>query len=84
VCKHDIYIYIILIFIHLVISLLLFFYILEFSFKLHFGLLTYFFLGYFYIVTNNAHQIKSRHDAGIIFGCLLSFIYLFNCGVHMK
>jgi hypothetical protein len=67
------------------ISLLLFFYILEFfSFKLHFRLLTYFFLGYFYIVTNNAHQIKSQHDACIIFGCLLSFIYLFNCGVHMK
>jgi hypothetical protein len=32
----------------------------------------------------NAHKIKSQHDACILFECLLSPIYLFNCGVHMK
>jgi hypothetical protein len=36
------------------------------------------------MLSQNAHQIKPQHDACIIFGCLLSFIYLFNCGAHMK
>jgi hypothetical protein len=29
------------------------------------------------------NQVKTQHETSFV-GYLLSFIYLFNCGVHMK
>jgi hypothetical protein len=42
------------------------------------------FLATLFLYCHKMHKIKSHHDACIIFGCLLTFIYLFNCGVHIK